>query len=208
MIRVFFLDDHPLVLEGLRSLLSIEKDLELVGQARNGESCLAFLSKHSTDIILMDTTLPDISGIDLCGAIKSKYPGIMILGLSFLKDRKYVCGMLDNGASGYVLKNADKAELVQAIHDAYAGKTYLSHEAAQVLKGEGRGHDGHLPSLTRREKEVLLLISEGNTNPEIAEKLFISAATVDSHRKNLLAKLEVRNTAMLIKCAIDRQLLA
>lgn len=207
MIRVYFVDDHPLILEGLRSLLCYERDIELVGQARDGKSCLAFLVDHTADIILMDISLPDVSGIDLCAAIKTKYPGIMIVGLSFLKEGRYVAGMLKNGASGYVLKNTDKEELLQAIHDVHAGKTYLSSEAEQAVKYENYNGRSHSPHLTRREKEVLSLIAEGNTNPEIAGKLFISAATVDSHRKNLLAKLNVRNTAMLIKCAIDNQLL-
>lgn len=188
-------------------MLCYERDIELVGQARDGKSCLAFLVSHTADIILMDISLPDISGIDLCAAIKAKYPGIMVLGLSFFKEGKYVAGMLKNGASGYVLKSTDKEELLQAIHDVHAGKTYLSSEAEQAVKYESYNGRNHSPHLTRREKEVLLLIAEGNTNPEIAEMLFISAATVDSHRKNLLAKLNVRNTAMLIKCAIDHQLL-
>jgi len=155
----------------------------------------------------VDSILPDISGIDLCAAIKAKYPEVVVLGLSFFKERQYVTGMMDSGASGYVLKDADKEELLQAIHDVHAGKTYLSVDAAQAMKEESRPAGKRYPHLTRREKEILLLIAEGYTNPEIAEKLFISATTVDSHRKNLLAKLNARNSAMLVKCAIDRKLL-
>lgn len=207
MIRLYFVDDHPLVLEGLRSLLRYETDIELVGQTRNGQSCLSFLIDHAIDVILMDSILPDISGIDLCAAIKAKYPDIIVLGLSFFKEKQYVSGMMDSGASGYVLKNADKEELLNAIHTVHAGKTYLSVDAAQAITGESKPLASRYPRLTRREKEILLLIAEGYTNPEIAEKLFISATTVDSHRKNLLAKLNARNSAMLVKCAIDNKLL-
>ncbi|GAA0537654.1 response regulator [Chitinophaga japonensis] len=207
MIRVYFVDDHPLVLEGLRSLLRYETDIELVGHTRTGRSCLSFLTQHPADVILMDTILPDISGIDLCAAVKARYPGIIVLGLSFFKEKKYVCGMMDSGASGYVLKNADKEELLRAIHTVHAGKTYLSFDASEAIREETNGAAGRHPHLTRREKEILPLIAEGYTNPEIAEKLFISATTVDSHRKNLLAKLNARNSAMLVKCAIDNKLL-
>ncbi len=206
MIRLYFVDDHPLVLEGLCSLLRSETDIELVGQTRNGGSCLSFLIDHAIDVILMDSILPDISGIDLCAAIKAKYPDVIVLGLSFFKEKQYVSGMMDSGASGYVLKNADKEELLEAIHTVHAGKTYLSVDAEQAIMDERRGGSRY-PHLTRREKEILLLIAEGYTNPEIAEKLFISATTVDSHRKNLLAKLNARNSAMLVKRAIDKKLL-
>ncbi|HEU4553669.1 MAG TPA: response regulator transcription factor [Chitinophaga sp.] len=203
MIRLYFVNDQPLVLEGLRSLLRCETDIELVGQTRNGQSCLAFLSDHTTDVILMDSILPDISGSELCAAVKALYPNTMVLGLSSLAERRYVSSMLHSGASGCLLKNADKEELLQAIHTVHAGKTYLSTGVAAAMLPAGPRN----PHLTKREKEILLLIAEGYTNPEIAEKLFISATTVDSHRKNLLTKLKARNSAMLVKCAIDNQLL-
>ena len=208
MIRVYFVDDQPLVLEGLCSLLRDENDLELVGHTRNGQACLSFLSHHTADVILMDSTLPDTSGANLCADIKARYPHITVLGLSACKERKSVTAMLESGASGYVLKNADKAELLQAIHAVYAGDTYLSFAAAQAMNTGMNSNNGRRhPRLTKREKEILMLIADGYTNPEIAEKLFISATTVDSHRKNLLAKLNARNSAMLVKCAIDNDLL-
>lgn len=208
MIRVYFADDSPLILEGLHSLLSMEKDIKLAGQSRNGESCLAFLLKHPADVVLLDTTLPDISGMDLCAAIKIKYPETKVLGLSFLRERKYITGMLESGASGFVLKNADKEELVHAIHAVHSGEIYLSDEVEKAMEQEDRFGRNRLSHLTKREKEVLLLIAEGNTNQEIAERLYISAATVDSHRRNLLSKLRARNTAMLIKYAVENKLLA
>ncbi|WP_143307141.1 response regulator [Chitinophaga vietnamensis] len=207
MIRLYFVDDHPLILEGLRSLLCLEKDMQLDGETRTGKACLNFLLHHSPDVILLDTRLPDISGAELCTIIKRRYPQVMVLGLSYHKEYNSIAAMLESGASGCLMKNADKAELLKAIHAVYEGKTWLSEEIAELLRKEG-GNGGMLPlHITKREKEVLSLIANGHTNHEIAEKLFISTDTVDSHRRNLLGKLNARNTAMLIKCAIDHKLL-
>lgn len=207
MIRVFIVDDHPLVLEGMRSLLTNEKGIELCGYAGTAQSCLGYFIKNTADVILMDINLPDMSGIDLCKEIKTKYPGIMVLGLSTFSQGSYVTKMVENGASGYILKNAGKEELLEAIREVNKGKTYLSFEAGQAMRQENASQKNQLPVLTRREKEVLALIAEGNTNPEIAEKLFVSPSTVDSHRKNLLAKLNVKNTASLVKFAIENKLI-
>jgi DNA-binding NarL/FixJ family response regulator len=207
MIRLYILDNHPLILEGLYSLLSIEKDIIIAGHARNGNDCLTFLQNNTIDIILMDVSLPDMDGVDLCATIRMEYPEIMIIGLSSLTEGKCVTGMIENGASGYVLNSVDREELLYAIHVVYEGDTYFSKEAKLAIQDERNNARHHFPHLTRREKEVLFLIAEGNTNPEIAEQLFISADTVNSHRKNLLAKLEVKNTAMLIKYAINNKLL-
>ncbi|PSL47997.1 LuxR family two component transcriptional regulator [Chitinophaga niastensis] len=208
MIRLYFVDDHPLILEGLRALLSLEKDIQLAGETRTGVSCLNFLVNHTADVILLDTLLPDISGAELCAIIKKLYPGVVVLGLSYHKDYSNIAGMLESGASGCLMKNADKEELLKAIHEVYAGHTYLSAELEHALKAEGRVSKTQQLHITKREKEVLWLIANGHTNHEIAEKLFISADTVDSHRRNLLGKFHARNTAMLIKCAIDYKLLA
>ena len=207
MIRVFIVDDHPLVQEGMRSLLGNEKGIELVGYAMNAQSCLGYFVNNTADVILMDISLPDMSGIDLCAEIKTKYPGIMVLGLSTFNQGSFISKMMENGASGYVLKNADKKELLEAIREVDKGKTYLSFEAGQVMKMESSNPKSQIPVLTRREKEILGLIAEGFTNPEIAEKLFISSLTVDSHRKNLLAKLNMKNTASLVKFAMEHHLI-
>ncbi len=168
MIRVFIVDDHPLVQEGMRSLLGNEKGIELCGYAMNAQSCLNFFVNNTADVILMDINLPDMNGIDLCKEIKTKYPGIMVLGLSTFSQGSYVTKMMENGASGYVLKNADKEELLEAIWLVNKGKTYLSFEAGQALRKDQSSNV--LPLITRREKEILTLIAEGFTNPEIAEK--------------------------------------
>jgi DNA-binding NarL/FixJ family response regulator len=204
-IRVFIVDDHPLVQEGMRSLLGNEKGIELCGYAMNAQSCLGFFVHNSADVILMDINLPDMNGIDLCKDIKAKYPGIMVLALSTFNQGSYITRMMENGASGYVLKNADKKELLEAIHEVSKGKTYLSFEAGQAMRKISESVQ--IPAITRREKEILVLIAEGLTNPEIANKLFVSPSTVDSHRKNLLAKLNVKNTASLVKFAMDHELI-
>ena len=204
-IRVFVVDDHPLVQEGMRSLLGNEKGIEICGYAMTAQSCLGYFVHNSADVILMDINLPDINGLDLCKEIKTKYPGIMVLALSTFNQGSYVTKMMENGASGYVVKNADKKELLEAIHEVSKGKTWLSFEAGQAMRKNNES--AQVPVITRREKEILALIAEGLTNPEIANKLFVSSSTVDSHRKNLLAKLNVKNTAALVKFAMDHQLI-
>jgi len=198
--KIFIVDDHYMVIEGIRSLLQNEKSVEWMGHAMNAASCLAFLTKQLPDVILMDISLPDISGIDLCKEVNTKYPSVFIIGLSTFNQQSFIQKMMDNGASGYVLKNANQDELIRAIETVIKGKTYLSEEASHTLRKENTTNI----VLTRREKEVLELIADGMTNTEIALKLFISVNTVDSHRKNLLAKFEIKNTAALIKLAVSQ----
>lgn len=197
-IKVFIVYDHYMVIEGIRSLLQNEKNIEWIGHAMNAESCLAFLKQQQPDVILMDISMPDKSGIDLCREVKQKYPSVFIVGLSTFNQQSFIQKMMDNGASGYVLKNATQDELMEGIEIVMKGRTYLSDEASKVLR---KNDDSDAPVLTRREKEVLELIAEGMTNNEIATKLFLSSTTVDTHRKNLLSKLSAKNTAELVKLA-------
>lgn len=192
--KLFIVDDHYMVIEGIRSLLQKEKDIEWMGHAMNAASCLAFLKHQEPDVIFMDINLPDKSGIVLCKEVKELYPAVAVLGLSTFNQQPVIRDMTDNGASGYVLKNATKEELLAAITTVRMGKTYLCFEAVQSL----RETKSKVPLITRREKEVLLLIAEGLTNAAIAEQLFISVATVNSHRKSLIEKFEAANTAALI----------
>lgn len=193
-----------MVIEGIRSLLQNEKEVEWMGHASNADSCMAFLQQQQPDIILMDISMPGKSGIDLCKEVKEKYPNVFVIGLSTFNQQSFIHKMMENGASGYVLKNATQQELMEAITIVAKGKTYLSDEAASALK---KNETSEMPVITRREKEVLSLIAEGMTNGEIAEKLFISSATVDTHRKNLLVKFQTKNTASLIKTAVQMQLI-
>lgn len=204
-IKVFIVDDHYMVIEGIRSLLQNEKTVEWAGHATNAASCLAFLQQQQPDVILMDINLPDKSGIDLCKEVKEKYPSVFIIGLSTFNQQSFIQKMMDSGASGYVLKNATQEELMEAIKIVVKGRTYMSDEVSSSLR---KTENDSVPVLTRREKEVLELIAGGMTNNEIAEKIFISASTVDTHRKNLLAKMTARNTAELVKLAFYYKLIS
>ena len=207
MIRVFIVDDHPVVIEGIHSLLQQENDIIWVGQAMNAPSCLGFFVNNTADVVLMDISMPGMDGVELCAVMKEKYPGIMILGLSSFNQGLYIKKMMENGASGYILKNSSREDLIKAIHTVNDGGIFFSGEAGQALALYQKSSRTELPVLTPREKEVLGLIAEGYTNPQIAEKIFLSSFTVDSHRKNLLAKLNVKNTATLIKFAVENKLL-
>ena len=134
MIRVFIVDDHPVVIEGIHSLLQHEKDMAWVGQAMNAQSCLGFFVNNMADVVLMDISMPGMDGVELCAVMKEKYPGIFILGLSTFNQGLYIKKMMENGASGYILKNSSKEELIKAIHAVYEGGIYFSGEVSQALQ--------------------------------------------------------------------------
>lgn len=195
--KLFIVDDHYMIIEGIISLMKSEPNINIVGHAHNAESCMAFLERIQPDVIFLDINLPDKSGIDICKEIKQLYPAIKIVALSTFNQNSFILKMLDNGANGYLLKNATKAEMLEAIEVVLQHKQYLAKEVADTIKE----NDCDKPMLTRREKEILQLISEGLTSGDIGKKLFISTTTVDTHRKHLLEKLKVNNTAILIKTA-------
>lgn len=196
---VFIVDDHFMVIEGIKAMLQDGDEINLIGHAYNAEACLTFLNHHQPDVILMDINLPDVSGIDLCKQVLEKYPTIRIIALSSYKQLSFINKMLDNGALGYALKNATKQEILTAIATVKQGKQYLSIEASEMVKNS-KADD--IPILTRREKEVLELIANGLTNAEMAAQLSVSPTTIDTHRKHLLEKFDAKNTAILIKKAI------
>ncbi len=207
MTRVFIIDDHPMVVEGIKALLAQSEAVEICGAAHDAHSALELLKTIPAEVALVDVNLPDINGIDLCLALRKEFPKLKILGLSTFKERSYITRMIEAGASGYLLKNASKEELEDAINTARKGRMYMSMEVAAVLAKPAK-EQSSIPLLTAREKEVLHLIAEGFTNQEIAEKLFISILTVDSHRKNLLAKFGVKNTAAMVRVALEHKLIA
>lgn len=206
MIRTYIIDDHPMVIAGIKSLLADSSVVEITGFATDGNSALEALQSADAEVALTDINLGDLSGIELCGMLKKVRPGLKILGLSTFKERSYITRMLEAGASGYLLKNASREELEEGITAAWRGRLFLSDEASQVITTP-EAKSSPLPLLTAREKEVLALIAEGLTNNDIAEKLFVSPLTVDSHRKNLLAKFGVKNTAAMVKVALEHRLL-
>lgn len=205
-IKIFIVDDHQMIIEGLKSLLKKEQNIELVGSANSAERCMQFFKVYTCDVILMDINLPDTNGIELCAIITKKYPLVKVIALSTFNQGTYVRKMIESGANGYLLKNADKHEILKAITTVMSGNNYLTIEAEKALRYEN-DQQNKLPKLTKRELEVLGLIANGLTNHQISEKLFISIDTVDSHRKNLHSKLNVNNTAMLIKFATSNNLL-
>jgi DNA-binding NarL/FixJ family response regulator len=206
MIRVFIVDDHPVVVEGIYSLLANEKGLEWAGSALTAAACTAFFTSHEADVLLLDINLPDKSGIELCAEIKSMKPMVNILALTTLNQASYIQKMMENGASGYILKNCDKEEMTEAIFTVAGGNTYLSDEALETIANATTKKEA-VPHITRREKEILALVVEGLTNSEIAARLFVSQWTVDSHRKSLMAKFNTKNTARLIKYAYENGLI-
>jgi DNA-binding NarL/FixJ family response regulator len=202
-IRVFIVDDHPMVIEGLSAMLRNQPEIELAGFATNAASCLGYFVNQTADVILMDINLPDKNGIELCALVKAKNPSVQIIALSNFDQLSYVERMKENGASGYLLKNAPLTELMEAIEDVSKGKTWWNYLESFTSHLELKS----ALLLTRREKEVLSLIADGFTNNEIADKLFVSASTVDSHRKNMISKLQAKNTAALVKMALEQKLI-
>ncbi|TAD82823.1 MAG: DNA-binding response regulator [Bacteroidetes bacterium] len=204
-INLLVVDDHPMVIEGMKAMLQQIPFVVLQATAQNAFDALSVLEKNPhIDVAIVDINLPDTSGIELAAKMRKAFPQVRVLAMSTFKERSYIAQMIQNGAIGYLLKSASQAEIEQAILAAYEGKLHLSMDL-QVNPRDVVAAST-TPLLTSREKEVLLLIAEGLTSPQIAQKLFISLHTVDSHRKNLLTKFEVNNTAGLIKTAAKYQL--
>ncbi len=205
MIRVYIIDDHQMIIEGIHTLLQGEADIEWMGSTKSPDDLIAFLAKSQPDVLLMDINLPQRSGLELCREVKGKYPAINIIGLSTFNQPSVIRKMQENGASGYLLKDASRNEILEAIQQVNKGKEYVSFSVAEALKKSGA--ELSLPALTRREKEILGLIAEGFTNKGIAAKLFLDKTTINTHRKNMLTKFNVTNTAALIKIAVTNHLI-
>lgn len=198
-VKIIVVDDHPMVLEGMKSMMAQIDFVELIGLATNAYQAMELLNTCLPDIVITDINMPEISGIELTTRIRTDFPAVKIIAMSTFKERSYISQMIQNGASGYLVKSASREEIEEAILTAHEGKLYLSLDV-NMQPGEKEKLD-KIPVLSSREKEVLQLIADGMTNPQIAAKLFISLHTVDSHRKNLLTKFAVNNTASLIKLA-------
>ncbi len=199
-ISILIVDDHPMVLEGMRSLLSNINYVHIAGIATNAFEAIDTIKNTTVQVAIVDINLPDVNGIELTKKIKTEYPAIKVLAMSTFKERSYISQMIQNGASGYLVKSASKEEIEEAILAAYEGKLYLSMDINTV--DVTTQINAQLPAISTRETEVLKLIADGLTNAQIASQLFISLHTVESHRKNLLIKFEANNTATLIKLAV------
>lgn len=213
-IRLLLVDDHEVVRTGLRMLLENQPDLEIVGEASTGAEALEMAARHRPDVIVMDITLPDISGIEAARQIKGSQPGIAIVALTIHEDEQYFFEMLQVGAAGYVPKRAAPEDLISAIRAAYNGEIYLYPSLAKALvsdflsRSRADPEDHSLDELTPREMEVLELLATGLTNDEIAERLVISHHTVARHRENLMRKLGLHSKSELVKYAIRKGIIS
>jgi len=199
-IRVLLVDDHPMVRAGLQVLLAPMTSLTVVAACATAAEAYAAVAEHRPDVVLLDLNLPDENGAQVCTRLVAAYPALKIIALTTLSEKSYVLHLVQQGAAGYLLKNAAPEELATAIAWVHAGKKYFSDEVQELLLQPTPAAPPQ-PLLTRREQEILALIAQGLTSQVIADRLFLSPLTVETHRRNLLAKLEVGNTAALIRLA-------
>ncbi|MEM7375413.1 MAG: response regulator transcription factor [Bacteroidota bacterium] len=205
MIRLLVVDDHPIVIDGIRQVFQETEDILMMGEALSAREALAFLENHPIDVIILDISLPDMNGMKLCKKILSLFPHIHIIGLTTYEETSFISRMIKNGAKGYLFKNSPKEELIQAVRTVAAGASYLTKAVNEKLIAKAlnkRELGRFIPKLTRREAEVLELIVEELTTQEIADRLCLSNSTIETHRMHLTAKLGARNTAGLVKNAM------
>jgi DNA-binding NarL/FixJ family response regulator len=212
-IRVLLADDHAIVRQGVKLILTAEPDIEVIGEAEDGLQAVDLARQLKPDVAVLDISMPGINGIEATRQIKASVPGAAILALTMHADDSYVFQLLKAGGSGYVLKNAAATDLVQAVRAARRGEAFLYPSVAKAVvadylkrleAGEGREtYDG----LTQREKEILTLVAEGATNQEIAERLYISVKTVQTHRAHIMEKLNLHDRTMLVRYAIRKGLI-
>jgi DNA-binding NarL/FixJ family response regulator len=214
-VRALIVDDHPLVVEGVKMLLKQERDIEVVAQASSGQQALALLKQHpEINVALVDLNMPEMSGVELTHAIREQAPHVRVLVLSMTHDHASVTEVLEAGGSGYVLKNTTREELSEAIRQIVAGRTFFSREVGVTLLQNYELASLRLPPreeyivpLTTREREILKLIAQEYSNLHIAETLFISERTVETHRKNILAKTNSKSVVGLIQYAMRHKLI-
>ena len=209
---MLLVDDHPLVLEGIKSHLSAQADLEVVGIAVTGQEAIAKARQLQPDVILMDISMPQMNGMEALHILRRRVPKAKVLVLTMHDNREYIRQMVRLGARGYVLKDTSPAELVRAIKLVHSGEVFFSPSASRVLldevthpeKGQGHGRPGS--SLSDREREVLVLIAEGHSNKAIASRLGIGVRTIETHRERIMRKLGIHSVAGLTKYAIANEL--
>ena len=200
-------DDHPVIIEGLTRLLGKNNGFEIIASFTNGQDLLTYIKKNPVNIALIDIILPDINGMILCKEIKRLAPDTIVIALSNHQERSAITKILENGANGYILKNASIDEIGNCINEALAGKITFSKGAAEVISKSPIKTRWGFTKLTSRESEILKLVAQGLTASKIAEKLFLSKFTVDNHKKNMLQKLHTKNVAELITNATSQGLL-
>lgn len=206
MIHIAIADDHALILNGLQKIIAVDPELEVSGAYLDGTSLLNGLAEHQPDVLLLDIQMPGINGIELAGIINKQYPKVKIIALTNIEILPQVKKMMRQGCSGYLLKDVAPAALIDAIRSVYEGEEVI-HERLRTALNKSLFSNNNANVITRREVEILRLIADEHTNPEIAEKLCISLHTVENHRNRILQKLGVKNTAGLIRKAIEQGLI-
>jgi two-component system response regulator NreC len=210
-IRILLADDHPLIRSGISTLLQSYKDFEIVGEAQDGEEAVEKTKVLKPDVLIIDLSMPKLSGIEATGIITKKHPDVKVLVLTMHENEEYVYQILKSGAGGYVLKSAGKEELSAAIRAVAKGEKFFSPRVSEIMaqsyvrrkEGGETSSKGEMIPLTRREKEILRLVVKGFTNQQIADQLCISPRTVDTHRTNLMQKLNIHDVANLVRYAIE-----
>lgn len=208
--KIAITDDHVMVLKGIESLLENTKEIDVIATYSNAQETLNGLKKVNPDVLLLDINLPDINGIDLSKQLLKLYPELKIIALTNFEDMSFVKRMLKNGVHGYLLKNTDKIELVEALKTVLSGNLYIQKSINDKLLNQMSSKptkNGLNIKLTRREHDVLVGISEELTTQQISEKLFISPKTVETHRMNIMSKLGAKNSVGIIKIALENELL-
>lgn len=207
MIRLIITDDHPVIRDGIKTILESEKDIDLIGCAGSGEELLELLEHTKADVILMDINMPGMNGIEATKVVKKKHPDLKVISFSQYDERRFVKQLLKNGANGYLLKNSGANELADAVKLVHNGGMYLSKELPNVFGDKPKPRSNYLfPDLSNRELDVLKEICKEKSTHEIADALFISHNTVETHRANLLLKVGVKNTAGLVKWAVENEI--
>lgn len=212
MVKLLIIDDHPLVADGIRTMLADASYFAISGTARTAKAGLAFLLDHDDiDVVLLDINLPDMDGLRCCELIRATNKEVKILGLTYVNEAGIITQLIKKGANGFMIKDMEREELIDAINQVLDGGLYLSKAANEKILQQLRAHDlpgNKVPAITRREKEILQLLNKGLTSNEIAEKLFLSVYTVDTHRKNMLQKFNVHNTQALMNVVQEMRLLS
>lgn len=203
MVSIFITDDHPLVLEGLKNVLSESEQCTVTGCFGNAATTLKALEVSSPDVLLLDINLPDMNGIDLVKKVKALSPQTRIIALSVHNEYAVINSMFEEGADGYIQKNAIGEEIEQGIRTVVQGRKFLCSQSTAIMKRQEKDGLKHVPKITRREREILKHAAQGLTTQQMADLLFISPHTVESHRKNLMEKFEVKNLASVIKLAME-----
>lgn len=206
-VKVIIVDDHPIVTEGVKALLRNQPGLIVLETFDHGLPCLPYLEANQVDVVLLDISLPDTNGLELCLKIKSINPEICIIALSNHAERSLILSFMQNGASGYMLKNSPVDEIKQCITNALNGELAFTKAVQQIILKPTLNELKKQPKITKREKQILQLIAEGKTTLNIAEVLFLSPATVETHRHNMMQKFGVKNAIELLKAVQERMLI-